>query len=835
MWTLLFLCSVITSYGVQGAGRFYTTEEMNPVTTGPTEVPVSPVPGASCGGYLHSSYGTFYSPRYPNNYPPNADCYWYIRPGSRIVQLDFSFVDIENSHSCVYDAIYIYDGSSTGSRLLGKICGNNNATFYSTGSYLTVRFRSDGSSSFSGFRADYQVVGSCRYNCGLQVGSCSCSSSCQYRGNCCPDYRDECLNPTMTPGPTVTSAQPSCRYNCGSYMGSCSCTSSCQYYGNCCYDYSSYCQSTTVEPITARPSCRYNCGSYMGSCSCSSSCQYYGSCCYDYSSYCQSSTAAPMIPTSAQPSCRYNCGGHLGSCSCTSSCRYYGNCCYDYYSYCQSTTVRPATARPSCRYNCGSYLGSCSCTSSCRYYGNCCYDYSSYCQSSTAEPMTPTSAQPSCRYNCGSYLGSCSCSSSCQSYGNCCNDYYSYCRVTPTAIPCGGSLFGSGTFSSPNYPNYYHDSAYCTWQLRAAYDQRIFLAFTYMQLENCCNCDYIAVYDGPSVSSRYLGKVCNSSLSTFYSSSNYMTVLFRTDGSVVGRGFNAEFISSLPPSSGRVDCSSDNMNIVVERTYLNSLGYDGHSLYLNDPHCRPQVSRYQVVFSFPINTCGNIRKFENGRVVYTNTLRAYASSYGEITRQSHFKLNVGCRMEQDSVAQIMYLVHHRGNSSITGTGRFNTSMDFYTSSSFYYKVTQVPYEVALNQNLYVQVELRRGDSTLVLFLDTCVASPSPHDFQSRSYYLVRNGCPVDNTYQAYVTGTRAYARFTFKGFQFLRATESVYIQCKVQICPASDNNSRCRRGCSKRAARDVGSEHDSQTLVLGPIQLKEPEKKEEETHEQDKA
>ncbi|XP_051234794.1 deleted in malignant brain tumors 1 protein-like isoform X8 [Dicentrarchus labrax] len=742
MWTLLFLCSVITSYGVQGAGRFYTTEEMNPVTTGPTEVPVSPVPGASCGGYLHSSYGTFYSPRYPNNYPPNADCYWYIRPGSRIVQLDFSFVDIENSHSCVYDAIYIYDGSSTGSRLLGKICGNNNATFYSTGSYLTVRFRSDGSSSFSGFRADYQVVGSCRYNCGLQVGSCSCSSSCQYRGNCCPDYRDECLNPTMTPGPTVTSAQPSCRYNCGSYMGSCSCTSSCQYYGNCCYDYS---------------------------------------------------------------------------------------------SYCQSTTVRPATARPSCRYNCGSYLGSCSCTSSCRYYGNCCYDYSSYCQSSTAEPMTPTSAQPSCRYNCGSYLGSCSCSSSCQSYGNCCNDYYSYCRVTPTAIPCGGSLFGSGTFSSPNYPNYYHDSAYCTWQLRAAYDQRIFLAFTYMQLENCCNCDYIAVYDGPSVSSRYLGKVCNSSLSTFYSSSNYMTVLFRTDGSVVGRGFNAEFISSLPPSSGRVDCSSDNMNIVVERTYLNSLGYDGHSLYLNDPHCRPQVSRYQVVFSFPINTCGNIRKFENGRVVYTNTLRAYASSYGEITRQSHFKLNVGCRMEQDSVAQIMYLVHHRGNSSITGTGRFNTSMDFYTSSSFYYKVTQVPYEVALNQNLYVQVELRRGDSTLVLFLDTCVASPSPHDFQSRSYYLVRNGCPVDNTYQAYVTGTRAYARFTFKGFQFLRATESVYIQCKVQICPASDNNSRCRRGCSKRAARDVGSEHDSQTLVLGPIQLKEPEKKEEETHEQDKA
>ncbi|XP_037639007.1 deleted in malignant brain tumors 1 protein-like isoform X1 [Sebastes umbrosus] len=571
----------------------------------------------------------------------------------------------------------------------------------------------------------------------------------------------------------------------------------------------------------------------MGSCSCSSSCQRYGSCCYDYHSTCLPTTQ-PVRPTTHYNTCRNNCGSYQGSCSCTSSCRYQGNCCYDYNSYC-SSTVASTTGQPSCRYNCGYSMGSCSCSSSCRYYGNCCYDYYSYCSSTVA----PTTGQPSCRYNCGGNMGSCSCSSSCRYYGNCCYDYYSYCQVTTniptTANPCGGHLFGSGTFSSPNHPNHYQDNAYCVWQLRAAYDQRIFLSFTYLQLENCCSCDYIGIYDGPSTGSRYLGKVCNNSLSTFYSTSNYLTVLFRTDGSVVGRGFSADYISSLSPSSGRVDCSSDNMNIVIERTYLSSLGYDGQSLYLNDPHCRPQVSRYQVVFNFPMNTCGNVRKFENGRVVYTNTIRAYTSSSGEITRQSHLKLNVGCRMEQDSVAQIMYVVRHHDNSSITGTGRFNTSMDFYTSSGFYYQVTQVPYEVTLNQNLYVQVDLRRGDSSLVLFLDTCVTSPSPHDFHTRPYYLVRNGCSADNTYRAYSSGTNAFARFTFKAFQFLRATESVYIQCKVLVCQASDYNSRCRRGCNRRVARDLGSEHDSETLVLGPIQLKEPEKKEEETPKQDKA
>lgn len=55
------------------------------------------------------------------------------------------------------------------------------------------------------------------------------------------------------------------------------------------------------------------------------------------------------------------------------------------------------------------------------------------------------------------------------------------------------------------------------------------------------------------------------------------------------------------------------------------------------------------------------------------------------------------------------------------------------------QVTQFPYVVTLNQNVYVQVDLRRGDSTSFVFIDTCAASPSPHDFHNRAYYLVENG------------------------------------------------------------------------------------------------
>ncbi|KAK7901234.1 hypothetical protein WMY93_018003 [Mugilogobius chulae] len=581
--------------------------------------------------------------------------------------------------------------------------------------------------------------------------------------------------------------QPSCRGNCGFDIGSCSCGNYCEYYGNCCYDYNYYCSpTTTAEPSstvlystdltqTAQVSCRFNCGYELWSCSCTSSCWYNGNCCYDYNSYCSSTTYPSR--TTEQPSCLYYCGSDMGSCSCDYSCQYYGNCCNDYYEYCPftTTTQMPSTTdNPSCMNNCGVSFGSCSCDSSCEYYGNCCQDYYAYCDSYT------TQVYPSCLYNCGVSFGSCSCASSCEYRGNCCQDYYSYCYYDTTPWPlstvahtletthlhgttlmpegsCGGSLFGSGSFSSPNYPNYYQDNSYCVWQLR----QR--LTKTSISPSHTCS---------------------------------------------------------------RVECSSDNMNIVISRSYLNSLGINGNNLYLNDQNCRPDISSYNVVFKFPINTCGTVRKFDFGRIVYTNALRAFSSDYGEITRQSLFKLNVSCRMEQDSVSQIIYEVDHHNNVSISGSGRFNTSMAFYTSSNFYYQVTQVPYKVKLNQDLYVKVSLKRGDSTLVVFLDTCVASSSPHDFQTRSYNLIRNGCRADPTFYYYSSGSQPYATFKFKAFQFLRATEHVYLQCKVLICPASDYNSRCRRGCSRRrVARELSSEHETETVVLGPITLQEPEEK----------
>ncbi|XP_015240682.1 PREDICTED: deleted in malignant brain tumors 1 protein-like [Cyprinodon variegatus] len=188
----------------------------------------APTPG-NCGGYLYGSSGTFESPNYPNNYQNYLDCTWYIRPGRQFIRLQISDLDTE----CCCDWVYVYDGSSTSSRNVLQLCSTNYVVYHSTGRYLTVRFRTDGSVTNRGFQASYTSVAesSCQYNCGYQAGNCSCSSDCEYRGTCCDDFR----------------AQPSCRYNCGNHLGSCSCSSSCQYNGNCCDDFYSYCDYGTTE------------------------------------------------------------------------------------------------------------------------------------------------------------------------------------------------------------------------------------------------------------------------------------------------------------------------------------------------------------------------------------------------------------------------------------------------------------------------------------------------------------------------------------------------------------------------------------------------------------
>lgn len=118
----------------------------------------------ACGGHIQlldgDVPGYITSPGYPQNYPENSDCLWVISvPNGEAVQLDFEDeFYIEHTTSCQFDYLEVHDGASTSADLLSRLCGNTlPSTQRSTGSYMTLRFRTDDSTTHKGFKARYSI------------------------------------------------------------------------------------------------------------------------------------------------------------------------------------------------------------------------------------------------------------------------------------------------------------------------------------------------------------------------------------------------------------------------------------------------------------------------------------------------------------------------------------------------------------------------------------------------------------------------------------------------------------------------------------------------------
>ncbi|XP_053164962.1 deleted in malignant brain tumors 1 protein-like [Hemicordylus capensis] len=278
--------------------------------------------------------------------------------------------------------------------------------------------------------------------------------------------------------------------------------------------------------------------------------------------------------------------------------------------------------------------------------------------------------------------------------------------------------------------------------------------------------------------------------------------------------------NSAPVSSWRLSCSGEYMYARISRSYLWLLGYNAWDLYLNssDSFCRPRITEDDVVFNIPFSGCGTIRQKNNNTIVYSNIIKTSDSGY-IITRQRNFQFHITCEMNEDTVVETKFVAQNAIDITEKQHGNYSVDLSFYYSSRFYSAVHESPYYISINQDLYLQATLNSSDPNLVLFTDTCVASPYAGDFKTLTYDLIRDGCVRDPTYKKLYSPMSNTVRLTFKSFKFLLEHNQVYLQCEMVVCRANDFTSRCNQGCSSRKKRDVGEHQDKVDVVLGPIKL----------------
>ncbi|XP_019411716.1 PREDICTED: deleted in malignant brain tumors 1 protein-like [Crocodylus porosus] len=188
-------------------------------------------------------------------------------------------------------------------------------------------------------------------------------------------------------------------------------------------------------------------------------------------------------------------------------------------------------------------------------------------------------------------------------------------------------------------------------------------------------------------------------------------------------------------------------------------------------------------------------------------------------REKGFQFHITCIMNQNTVSEIKYVAKDAIYIQETQYGKFDVNISFFESSYFLKQVNTSPYYVNLNQDLFLQATLYSSDPNLVIFIDTCVASPYPDNFRNLTYDLIKSGCPIDPTYNTYYSPSSNIVRFKFNAFKFLNRHSEVYLQCKMVVCTENDPSSRCYQGCLARYKRDTSSYQKKMDVIVGPVQL----------------
>ncbi|KAK6295787.1 hypothetical protein J4Q44_G00335000 [Coregonus suidteri] len=128
---------------------------------------------------------------------------------------------------------------------------------------------------------------------------------------------------------------------------------------------------------------------------------------------------------------------------------------------------------------------------------------------------------------------------------------------------CGGILTDSeGSFSSPNHPGSYPPDSLCVWVIRARPPSLVQIHVSSLTIEGPSPClfDWLEVQEEteqPSVVTRFCGNVAPPTVNT---NSSTVWVTFRSDGSIGGSGFTAQYHTITSEQSeywARESCSRE--------------------------------------------------------------------------------------------------------------------------------------------------------------------------------------------------------------------------------------------------------------------------------------
>ncbi|CAC5405250.1 unnamed protein product [Mytilus coruscus] len=276
-----------------------------------------------------------------------------------------------------------------------------------------------------------------------------------------------------------------------------------------------------------------------------------------------------------------------------------------------------------------------------------------------------------------------------------------------------------------------------------------------------------------------------------------------------------------------VNCQESNWYI---RLYIRPLkqkfqDFNARDVYLGRDSCTGYESGDYIIFSEEYNSCLTDKSTSDDAVIYTNTL-VYAlhdPDHRFIIRDYRFKIKVECDMsKRENGGNTIKHNHGQEDHTAAGTGHFSIHLNFYSDSNYQNLFNGFPPSYVVGDVVYVKVQTNMHDYDIKMRLSDCYTKPSEHASTIYTYYLIRNGCPVDRN--TFVTSQSTHeTRFHFQDFEYAGHPDSMFVHCNATFCKSIDYSAECEPQC--KHSKRIGHHKSADQNLNGPIEISDDETK----------
>ncbi|XP_006006520.1 oncoprotein-induced transcript 3 protein [Latimeria chalumnae] len=274
-----------------------------------------------------------------------------------------------------------------------------------------------------------------------------------------------------------------------------------------------------------------------------------------------------------------------------------------------------------------------------------------------------------------------------------------------------------------------------------------------------------------------------------------------------------------------VKCKSESIEVAVPKDLVGGL-----ELFLTNTSCRGQSNGTHVNINFNLKSCGTVVEVTSDKIIASNLVtglpKQTPGSNGDIIiRTSRLLIPITCEFPRQYTVSEGYVPNLK-NSPLEIKGRsrglFPFTLEIFKNKDFDEPYKESPPMLKLRDSLYFGIEPLVHVDGLETLVESCFATPSSKIDEVMKYYLIKDGCTSDDTVKQYTVKDHLSKHFQVPVFKFVgKDNKEVFLHCRVLVCGALDERSRCSQGCRRRMRRSTDGEDDghltNHLLTGGPI------------------